>query len=121
MAKLSNTKRSSNRDGGNGTGVLDSPREETFKTSFGTDSELFRVTSEWVEKVYDGALPAKITQEFRGPANILKERLNAITDVLAMRRADIRALIDASREGRLDVRADSAKYKGNNGELMEGI
>ena len=68
-----------------------------------------------------GNLPSRITENYPGDFAKIKESVNAVVDILAMRDADIQTLIQASAEGKLSVRADVSKYSGTNGTVLEGI
>jgi len=79
------------------------------------------VSAEYIDRISKGDIPPRITEEYHGDFNEIKNNLNALMDVIHMRNADIKALIDAAIDGKLDVRADSAKYPGENGKMIDGI
>nr|WP_319537865.1 methyl-accepting chemotaxis protein [uncultured Methanospirillum sp.] len=79
------------------------------------------VSAEYIDRVSKGDIPPKIADDYRGDFNEIKNNLNALLDVINMRNADIKALIDAAIDGKLDVRADSSKYPGENGKMIDGI
>ena len=79
------------------------------------------VSAEYIDRLSKGDLPPRIVDEYHGDFNEIKNNLNALIDVVHMRNTDIRALIDAALAGKLDVRADSLKYPGENGKMIEGI
>jgi len=79
------------------------------------------VSAEYIDRISKGDIPQKITDEYRGDFNEIKNNLNALIDVVHMRNADIKMLIQAALEGKLDVRADSSKYPGENGKMLDGI
>ena len=79
------------------------------------------VSAEYIDRISKGDLPPRITEDYRGDFNEIKNNLNALIDVVHMRNEDIRMLIQAAIDGKLDVRADSTKYPGENGKMIEGI
>ncbi|PWR74170.1 methyl-accepting chemotaxis protein [Methanospirillum lacunae] len=79
------------------------------------------VSAEYIDRISKGDMPPRITEEYHGDFNEIKNNLNALMDVIHMRNADIKNLIDAAIDGKLDVRADSSKYPGENGKMIEGI
>jgi methyl-accepting chemotaxis protein len=79
------------------------------------------VSAEYIDRISKGDIPPKITEEYHGDFNEIKNNLNALIDVVHMRNADIKMLIQAAIDGKLDVRADFSKYPGENGRMIEGI
>lgn len=79
------------------------------------------VSAEYIDRISKGDLPPRITDEYRGDFNEIKNNLNALLDVVHMRNTDIQALIQAAIDGKLDVRADPSRYPGENGKMIEGI
>jgi len=79
------------------------------------------VTAEYVDRISKGDIPQKISENYRGDFNEIKNNVNHLIDVVNMRNQDINLLINSAVEGKLDVRADIAKYSGTNGKMVEGI
>ena len=79
------------------------------------------VSAEYIDRISKGDIPPRITEEYHGDFNEIKNNLNALMDVIHMRNADIKSLIDAAIDGKLDVRADASKYPGENGKMIDGI
>ncbi|BDG09068.1 methyl-accepting chemotaxis protein [Anaeromyxobacter paludicola] len=80
-----------------------------------------QATSDCVDEIAQGRVPPPITAEYRGDFDRTKQNLNALIAVVEQRDRDLRALIAAALEGRLDARADLSRYQGENGALMEGV
>ncbi len=80
-----------------------------------------QVSAAYVDQISKGTIPPKITDVYKGDFNAIKNNLNAVIEVLTMQQLDVQKLAEASREGRLDYRADPAKYAGDNGRLMNAI
>ncbi|HPP78145.1 methyl-accepting chemotaxis protein, partial [Methanospirillum sp.] len=79
------------------------------------------VSAEYIDRISKGDIPPKITEEYKGDFNEIKNNLNALIDVVHMRNDDIKMLIDAALQGKLDVRADHTRYPGENGRMIKGI
>ncbi|MDX8550142.1 methyl-accepting chemotaxis protein, partial [Methanospirillum purgamenti] len=73
------------------------------------------------DRISKGDIPPKITEEYHGDFNEIKNNLNALIDVVHMRNDDIKMLINAAIDGKLDVRADPSRYPGENGKMIKGI
>jgi methyl-accepting chemotaxis protein len=80
-----------------------------------------RMTSTYLARVARGETPADITDEYRGDFGEMKNNWNALLDTMRRRSNDTRRLLDAARQGDLDVRADASAYEGNNAELIRGL
>jgi len=79
------------------------------------------VTAEYVDRISKGDIPQKITEDYNGDFNEIKNNMNHLIDVVNHRNADINLLINAAIEGKLDTRADVSKYSGANGRMVAGI
>ena len=79
------------------------------------------VSAEYIDRISKGDLPPRIIEEYRGDFNEIKNNLNALIDVVHMRNEDIKKLIEAAIEGKLDLRADHTRYPGENGRMIKGI
>jgi methyl-accepting chemotaxis protein len=80
-----------------------------------------RVSAGYVDQIAKGGIPPAITDVYRGDFNEIKNNLNALIEVLRMRNLDLENLVEASRNGKLDYRADPAKYSGDHGKLMDAV
>jgi methyl-accepting chemotaxis protein len=79
------------------------------------------VAAERVARMAAGDLPPHIDQEFQGRFGELRQNVNRLIDMVLQRNGDLKLLIRAATEGRLEVRADASKYDGKNGQLIRGI
>ena len=77
--------------------------------------------AESLQQFAQGTLTTRITAEYPGNFAKIKDSVNAVVDMLAMRNADIQSLIQACVEGKLSTRADVSKYTGANGSVLEGV
>jgi methyl-accepting chemotaxis protein len=80
-----------------------------------------KVVTEYVELIAIGDIPPEITESYRGDFGTIKSSLNGLIQVVHMRNGDIRHLVECALAGRLGERADTSKYKGSNGKLLQGI
>ncbi|MEN6620463.1 MAG: methyl-accepting chemotaxis protein [Smithella sp.] len=83
--------------------------------------EPLNITSHYVENIGKGNIPAKITNNYEGDFNTIKDNLNTCIDAVNAMTADARLLADAAVEGKLAVRADAAKHQGDFREIIEGF
>jgi len=79
------------------------------------------LATEYARRLSIGDVPDRITEEFAGAYGMLKDAENELIDLVKLRNQDVQMLIEAALEGRLHVRADTSKYIGYNGGLVDGI
>jgi methyl-accepting chemotaxis protein len=79
------------------------------------------VAADRIRRLANGEQPALIEEELRGRFAELKEGVNSLIEVSLRRNADLKLLIAAATEGRLDVRADPSRYPGQNGQLIADV
>ncbi len=79
------------------------------------------VTAEYVDRISKGDIPPKIVDEYKGDFNEIKNNLNGTIDVMSGLLAETNKLITATKNGQLDVRANSQKFVGDWGSLVQGI
>ncbi|MFH0967759.1 MAG: methyl-accepting chemotaxis protein [Methanobacteriota archaeon] len=79
------------------------------------------LSAEYIDRISKGEVPPKISQEYHGDFNEIKDNLNSLIDVIHLRNDDIKLLINAALAGKLDVRADHSRYPGENGMMIKGI
>lgn len=84
-------------------------------------SSPLNVTKDYLNRISQGDIPEKITENYKGDYNIIKESLNGLIDILKELEKETNTLIIASREGKLDVRANTENFEGNWKELVNGI
>ncbi len=80
-----------------------------------------RVATDALVKIGRGESPDEVTAEFGGDFAGIKNGVNEVLTTVRMRNEDVALLIDAARQGRLDVRADVSRYKGYNGKMIAGL
>ena len=79
------------------------------------------VTAEYLDRISKGDIPPKITDEYKGDFNEIKNNLNSCIDAVKTLVADANALEFAAVEGKLATRADATKHQGDFRGIVEGV
>ncbi len=79
------------------------------------------VAAEYVERISNGDIPARITDSYNGDFNEIKNNLNKCIDAVNAMTADANMLSVAAVEGKLDTRADATKHQGDFRKIISGV
>jgi methyl-accepting chemotaxis protein len=79
------------------------------------------VAAEYVDRISKGDIPNKITDNYNGDFNEIKNNLNTCIDALEAVVTDSDILTDAAQKGNFDVRADAAKHHGHYQKIIGGL
>jgi methyl-accepting chemotaxis protein len=79
------------------------------------------VSAEYIDRISKGDIPEKITDEYKGDFNEVKNNLNMCIDAINSLLEEAELITDAAIEGKLETRADSAKFNGEYARLVEGM
>ena len=79
------------------------------------------VAAEYVDRISKGDIPAKITDNYNGDFNEIKNNLNQAIDAVNALVADAVMLSQAAVEGRLATRADATKHQGDFRKIVQGV
>ncbi len=79
------------------------------------------VAAEYVDKISKGNIPQKITDNYNGDFNEIKNNLNLCVDAVNLLVADAGMLARAAVEGKLATRADASKHGGDFGKIVDGV
>ncbi len=79
------------------------------------------VAADYVDRISKGDIPEKITDEYNGDFNTIKNNLNTCIDAVNELVADAAMLAEAAVEGRLATRADAEKHGGDFRKIVEGV
>ena len=79
------------------------------------------VAANYVDQISKGAIPPKITDNYNGDFNVLKNNLNTCIDAVNTLVADANMLSVAAVEGRLATRADASKHQGDFRKIVQGV
>ncbi|MFH0995059.1 MAG: MCP four helix bundle domain-containing protein [Pseudomonadota bacterium] len=79
------------------------------------------VTADYVDRISKGAIPNKITDNYKGQYNIIKSNLNQCIDAVNSLVGDAKMLSNAAVEGKLATRADATKHQGDFARVVAGV
>ena len=79
------------------------------------------VAAEYVDRISKGNIPPRITDNYNGDFNELKNNLNNCIDNINALVADAGVLVKAAVEGKLATRADATKHGGDYRKIVEGV
>lgn len=79
------------------------------------------VAAEYVDRISKGDIPEKITDDYNGDFNEIKNNLNQCIDAVNGLVAEAGMLAEAGVEGRLDTRGDAEKFGGDFGKIVQGV
>ena len=79
------------------------------------------VAAEYVDRISKGDVPPKITDNYKGDFNEIKNNLNGCIDAVNSLVADAGILVNAALEGRLATRADASKHQGDFQKIVVGV
>ncbi len=79
------------------------------------------IAADYVDKISNGNIPAKITDTYNGDFNSIKNNLNTCIDAVNSLVEDTDMLGVAAAEGRLSTRADATKHYGDFRKIVEGV
>jgi len=79
------------------------------------------VAAEYMDRISKGDIPAKITDNYNGDFNEIKNNLNVCIGSVNALVADANMLSKAAVEGKLDTRADATKHNGDFKKVIEGV
>ncbi|HMA61142.1 MAG TPA: methyl-accepting chemotaxis protein [bacterium] len=79
------------------------------------------VTAEYVDRISKGDIPEKITDEYKGDFNEIKNNLNQCVDIMNSLLEETDKIVKAADEGRLDVRANDSLFDGGWNQLVSGV
>ncbi len=79
------------------------------------------VAAGYVDRISNGDIPDKITENYNGDFNAIKLNLNKCVDAVNLLISDSKMLSLAGVEGRLSTRADASRHKGDFRKIVEGV
>ncbi|UFS68817.1 cache domain-containing protein [Geomonas sp. RF6] len=79
------------------------------------------VSTSYIEKISRGEIPEKITEEYRGDYNGIKESINHFVDSMGALRGELGSLIGAVASGNLEVAGDVAAFEGEWAKIVSGM
>ena len=79
------------------------------------------VAAEYVDRISKGDIPPRITGDYRGDFNEIKNNLNQCIVAVGLLVDDMRQLSGAAVQGRLDARADASRHQGDFAKVVQGV
>jgi methyl-accepting chemotaxis protein len=79
------------------------------------------VAAEYVDRISRGDIPAKITDDYNGDFNEIKNNLNQAIGAVNALVADAAMLSKAAVDGKLATRADASKHAGDFRKIVQGV
>jgi methyl-accepting chemotaxis protein len=79
------------------------------------------VAAEYVDRISKGDIPPRITDNYNGDFNEIKNNLNNCIDNVNALVTETAALAKAAVEGKLATRADATKHQGDFRKIVEGV
>lgn len=80
-----------------------------------------KVAAEYVDRISKGDIPDKITDNYNGDFNEIKNNLNVCIDAINDLVEDANLLAQAAVEGKLATRVDTSKHGGDFAWIVEGV
>ncbi len=79
------------------------------------------VAAEYVDRVSKGDIPPRITDEYKGDFNEIKNNMNQLIDSITMLVDQTGVAIQSARDGKLDMRVDAEKAQGVFRKILRGF
>jgi methyl-accepting chemotaxis protein len=79
------------------------------------------VAANYVDRISKGDIPEKITDNYNGDFNLIKNNLNVCIDAVSALVADANMLTEAAVAGALQTRADATRHNGDYRKIVEGV
>ncbi len=79
------------------------------------------VTAEYVDRIGKGDMPPRITDNYNGDFNEIKNNLNLCIDSINLLVSDAGNLVEAAVAGKLSTRADASKHSGDYKKIVQGV
>ena len=79
------------------------------------------VCAEYVDRISKGDIPERITDEYKGDFNEIKNNLNQCIDVVNALVSEAGMLVRAAVEGKLETRGDVEKFSGDYAKIVQGV
>ena len=79
------------------------------------------MAAEYVDRISKGDIPPKITEEYKGDFNEIKNNINQCINAVKLIVEDAKMLAKSAADGKLDSRADVSKHQGDFREVIQGV
>lgn len=79
------------------------------------------VTAEYIDRISKGDIPPKISDNYRGDFNEIKNNLNQCIDAISLLVSDASMLAEAGKIGKLRARANATSHNGDFRKIINGV
>lgn len=79
------------------------------------------MAANYVDRISKGDIPEKITEDYNGDFNVIKNNLNTCIDAIKGLVDETGTLVEAAAGGRLNTRADADKHEGDFARIITGV
>jgi len=79
------------------------------------------VAAEYIDRIGKGDIPERITDDYNGDFNEIKNNLNLCIDSVNGLISEAGMLTKAAKEGQLDIRGDASKFSGDYAGIVQGV
>jgi methyl-accepting chemotaxis protein len=80
-----------------------------------------KMAAQYVDRISKGDIPPKITDDYHGDFNAIKNNLNQCIDAINLLIIHNNLLSKAAAEGKLSTRADASRHQGDFRRIVEGV
>ena len=80
-----------------------------------------KMTSDYLSRIAKGDIPSKITANYNGDFNEIKDSLNICIDAINSMQMDVKTMCIAALEGKLKVRVDASRHQGDFFKIVNGL
>ncbi len=80
-----------------------------------------KMAAGYVDRISKGDIPEKITDEYQGDFNEIKNNLNQCIDAVSRLVTDANTLAEATEQGLLNTRADASRHLGDFRRVVDGL
>jgi methyl-accepting chemotaxis protein len=80
-----------------------------------------RMAAEKLSLISRGEIPAKITEDYRGDFNQIKDDINRCIDAIQSMLSDVNMLSQSALDGNLQLRADASRHQGDFRKIVQGV
>lgn len=94
---------------------------EGFNHTLDAVTAPINTTIRYLENIASGEIPEKLTEDFPGEFNNIKESLNICIDSINALIKDVGELSESAVAGNLNVQADTSRHRGDYRKIVEGI
>jgi methyl-accepting chemotaxis protein len=84
-------------------------------------AEPMKVTSDYVDQIAKGIIPAQITTDYKGEYLVIRNNLNTLVKMMGDLLSETDTLIQGAAAGELDKRANAAQFQGGWNQLVVGV